>query len=235
MKKEIGLQLLLGEDIKIEEFTLKNHSIKEIVEMGYSNYLSYVAIMAIDRLNIADILWVERKIFYKDVSNWELFIDILTKQKETQVVLEFFLNETFDIYRNDETKEYILKTKDGKILNETKFNTIHDILALNCNLEKEYYFTKARGDKSAQLMLKMLYKKRGNSSESSHDLESIISSVLWASSIGKEIWNCSLFALYDGYGRIVKKINYELTMAAYYNGNINKKDFKIKQIDWTKK
>lgn len=88
---------------------------------------------------------------------------------------------------------------------------------------------------TAKYILKQIEKKR-KVQRQEINLQSIISSLIWKSGIGKEILEYPIFMIYEGYARLNLIDDWDKTMTAYYAGNIDTSKTKINfsKINWSK-
>ena len=65
-----GKDLVLSKDIRVKHFTLN-----DIREAGIDNYYKYLSLITLSVLDVADVLWCEKKVWYKDAgSDWDFFV-----------------------------------------------------------------------------------------------------------------------------------------------------------------
>lgn len=83
----MDLNLLLGEPIKVDlkkgtytpEFEglfLENYLLKDFLKpgIGYDRYMTWCQSIVITPKDIADVLWVEHNVYYKEISDWEFLL-----------------------------------------------------------------------------------------------------------------------------------------------------------------
>lgn len=70
------LQLLAGDNIALTKDIVINHpTLKDIKDVGIERYNTFLSVMTDVITDVADILWMEEKVWYEDIkSEWEFFI-----------------------------------------------------------------------------------------------------------------------------------------------------------------
>ena len=67
------LNLLKGTSLKInDELEIKHPTVNDILELGEKTYFKYIRILTISTKERADELWFDQKIWYEDISDWDL-------------------------------------------------------------------------------------------------------------------------------------------------------------------
>lgn len=231
------LSLLSGDDIFITELLkVKHPTVREIKEEGYNNYSTYIFLLAQnpeDRLVQLD----EMGINALDYDNWEIFNMFYMIMPEVCMrALEFFTGFKFDYRIDDTTNESYLTCNldDGNIvaISEYGFNLIHQVL-------REMNFLTTESLKFANDGVRKRYIKAQRAklrNAKPEGLDNLVSAVAWKSpnlSI-KEIFDISIYQLYDGYFRLMKIDNYENTMRGLYSGSIDTSKTRIdfNKISW---
>lgn len=108
------LSLLRGNDLILnDKIHVKNFKLKDIEEIGLDKYNKYISMCILSKLDVADVLWCERKIWYEDIkSEWEFFVQrALSGGKFRNIVIEknnrFVDIELNCIFVNDEYKNML--------------------------------------------------------------------------------------------------------------------------------
>ena len=83
MRQITELSLLKGRDIDLtDKVKLKHPTLNDIENIDSSLYRLYVSILTCGRVEYADILWCENKIWYEDIeSDWKLFLNMCFGQR----------------------------------------------------------------------------------------------------------------------------------------------------------
>ena len=71
-----ALCLLRGDNLKLtDEVQIIHPKLKQMTEIDLDKYNEYLSTMISTSMDIADILWVKHKVFYKDIkSEWDFFV-----------------------------------------------------------------------------------------------------------------------------------------------------------------
>lgn len=231
------MSLLSGDDIWVSEYVkIKHPTLAEIKELGYDNYNTFIFLFAQnpeDRLIQLD----EMGINALDYSNWDIF-NMLFPAMPVECIygLYWFTGLEFDYKIDEEENEpYLFSVdEDGNTITvgEHTFGLINDVLRKMNFLKDENL--KFGNEFSRKAYIKAQKAKIRNAKP--EGLDNIISAVAWKSpnlSI-KEIFDISIYQLYDGYFRLMKIDNYENTMRGLYSGSIDTSKTKIDfdKINW---
>lgn len=173
----------------------------------------------------------------RDAINYFLYKEgeyvLLFEKTEENTPLFIFYNAL-----KDENGQYSCSENNFKFT-EVFYNALKDYLfKLNWIDTKEAYEFTQGGNKRAKIfLLKQNYKKRKKKNKEDTNLSSIISALVAKGISYSEIWNFSIYFVYDIYYRLCKIENYTTTMRAYAAGNIDTKKNPIKwsEIDWASK
>ena len=241
LDEDIELELFRGNDIVMDEFiTLKAHTIKYIVdEIGYKKYISLLYYFCNTPYELRTQLYQE-DVLYTDITHWELFINFFNKGNKDN------MNEIFSRFLSINAEDYTVKYKEGKAvlensktqhqIDEFKFSYIVAILREISGIgnNKEPVF----GNKTAVIYdidreTRRIKKGRFKSKTS---LKSIMSSIAWNSSMNIfQIWDLTLYQIYDGLSSKVKKDNYDNIMLGIYTGNVESDSIDFNKENWFNK
>ena len=246
IKELTNLDLLVGEDYQItDKICIKHPKLSDILEIGENTYNKYVSVLTMDTIHVADILYETYGIWYEDISDWQLFLDnfnneyLSTNTKIIHDALKYFTGLDFTIGVQESNNEPILFSREtGAFINELIFKLISQFLKkINFMKDDEiYYQLRHAGSKgTAKYILKQISKKR-KVEKSTVDLQSIVSSLLWKTGVGKEVFDWGIFAIYEGYSRLNAIDNWDKTVTAYYAGTIDteKSQVNLDKINWSK-
>lgn len=231
------LSLLSGDDIYITELLkIKQPTVRDIKEIGYDNYNLFIFLLAQnpeDRLVQLDDMGIDGM----EYTNWDIFQMFFMIMPEQCVwSLKFFTELDFDFRIDEETKESYFATilDDGNIvvIGEHGFKLIHDVIReMNFLTEEKLKF----GNEGAKKRyIKAQRAKLRNTKP--EGLDNLISALAWKSPNLNilQIFDLSIYQLYDGYFRLMKIDNYENTMRGLYSGSIDTSKTKIdfNKINW---
>lgn len=89
-----SLSLFRGKSLEIGNgINIRHPKLSDIEELGYENYQKYTSILLSTSLDIADILWVEKGIWYEDIKNeWDFFIQ-KSFSFENKITVKFIYEE----------------------------------------------------------------------------------------------------------------------------------------------
>lgn len=228
------LQLLYGDNlILMDKIEIKHPKLIEIKEYGYEKYMSMVQYLTMTPQDVADILWFEMKIWYEDITQWELFISIFKENPLVYEAFEFFTGQKFELCATD---RFYLYCKDLDInMNENLFMQMSSFIRSINFISSKTELDLCGNKRTKKYLLQQQYKKRTRKYKSNIDLTSMVSAMLWKSGIGEEIWNYPIYRVYEGYYRLHSIENYNHTMFGLYSGNIDTKKTKIdlEKINWS--
>jgi hypothetical protein len=238
------LYMLYGEDYKInEDISIKNPQLREIMDLGYETYFSYVNSLILTPYEIGDILWFDMGVWYEDVTQWEMFLSFFEKDEVAQKALAWFLKvDDLALIQNTKTEEYyfvFIKDEKQIFVTEENFYEISSMIRKINNVPPPYEVGKETTKfVKIRLLERMKHdreKPKKNNFKENINIESIISSVAWCGTSNIiDIWNLTIYQLYDGYSRLSTKDNYDKTMSAIYAGTIESDKINQEQIYWAK-
>jgi hypothetical protein len=232
---------LRGSDIKIDsEIIIKSYTLNQIIDdIGvdkYSEYMSYIANSPYDmRAQL-----YECGMLYDKITHWQLFLSSysnILKNNIRDALLTLISIDLFQYFPNvDAEGEVTFVSLDGNIIDETKFNYIVGIIReINGypEISKEPKF----GNETSliyELERHIRRLKKGRRLNGDVTLKSIISSMAWAEGgIGiKDVWDLTLYQLYDGLNRKGKRDKYNNLMFGIYTGNINAESVNLNKENW---
>lgn len=165
----------------------------------------------------------------------------LIEELEYFILLNEIKNEKDLLNFDDKTlKEYNLitqKLNDIKVINKSNFNSIVEIIKdQNCikHEEKEEYNP---ANDMAKKFIERFKKNKSNAPKpkKEYGLYEIISSISWKTNIGTDVWDLTIYQLYDAFNRINIIDNYLNISHGIYSGSINPKKINFKEINWFRK
>lgn len=238
------LSLLSGEGFKVSVeddkiIVVRQPTVKEIIDIGYSNYISFIYLIAQEPHEKAlqlDDMGIDGFV----ISNWECFKIFFSLMPEHCILgLYFFTGLMFEprFYTDTENNEsfYLVATNEEDqiiAIEEKTFNEISRAI-------RQINFIKTDKPKFGNERAKKAYIrfKRSESkySKETEGLDTIVSAVAWKGTLDiLRVFDIGIYQLYDGYFRLMQIDNYENTMRGIYNGTIDiqKSKIDLKKISW---
>jgi hypothetical protein len=180
------------------------------------------------------------KIWYKDVTPWKLFIQLVVANPKVLDALEWFCGYPISLIC-DEKQELSLFLPDvNYFVNEHTYMYISQFLRqinyvtppkLNSDVEK------AGNKLTAKYLLEKQHARRQREIKDSTqvDLASIVSLLQWEGKKSDEIWSFPIYRIYEGYMRLNLSDNYHKTMGMYYSGNLDlsKSKIDLDKLNWS--
>jgi hypothetical protein len=225
-----SLDLLYGDGLKVfENLEIKHPTLLTIKQMGYQKYAKYISCMCINPIDIADILWIELDLWFEDFTAWSLFVNTYMNDETTREALDWFTGGKFELVEDD-IPYFIDKSNNIKI-DETIFNYIVNFIReINFISIKQQY--NAANRMTHERIFKEKYRKRKKKGTAKIDLASITSSLMFVGKVGNEVWDYPIYKVYEGYFRLCNVDNYDKTMTAIYNGNVDGSKIDLEKINW---
>lgn len=227
-----NLSIYFGKDIKItNNITLHVPTIKEIIEVGESQYLHCVSTFTMTHLDEAAIVFLDSiGIDFSQITDWELFVT-LVKGFPMEVTKILFSNldfSSFELY-NDENNNLIIKNKDGIVITEPIYKILVQYMRKINNIPKPK-FTKVKDNvkqkalavRYAKMKLEKETKKRESKEEQSFFLP-FISYLDFYFSL-EEIKNMNSYRFWEIIKRNQADKNAEHLYHGLYSGCLNLKD-----------
>jgi hypothetical protein len=186
-------------------------------------------------VDIGDVLWFDMKIWYEDLTQWKLFIDLyLQYPKEITDSLLWFTGLNFKIYEH-EGNFYLYNEEQDIAINEYFFMLISDYIRKINFMPNKSEIEQCGNKITKTYMLERQQKKRKKNIKTKINLSSMVSSLIWKGNKGIEVWNFPIYAIYEGYFRLNAIDNYDKTMTALYSGAIDttKTKIDIENINWS--
>jgi len=237
------LDLLYGDNLTIQisadkELSIKHPKLIEIKKLGFDTYSSYISFLTMKPTDIADILWFDMKIWYEDLTQWQLFIDLYRQYpEEVKNSLLWFIGLEFVPYVDEEGRFYLYNKENEVAINEYYFMKISDYIKKINFMPKKSDFDGCAGKIAKLYKLERQQRRRKWESKikSKINLSSMISSLIWKGNKGVEIWELPIYSIYEGYFRLSAIDNYDKTMTALYSGNIDttKNKIDVENINWS--
>lgn len=242
MDENIRLRLLRGNDITIDsDITIKSYKINQIIDTikinKYEEYLKYIAYTPYDMRT----LLYESGIIYEEITGWDIFINSLLNTKNNNNMVEgvkVLLSIDLKSYIPSKNKDgsYVLISPSGNILDQLKFNYIVDIVRAMNGMDSANSQPKFgnRASLVYEVEREIRRRKRNRKLNGDVSLSGIISSIAWnGGNIDLyNIWNLTLYQLYDGLNRAIRIKNYNNLMVGIYTRNIKYDSVNFNKVNW---
>lgn len=226
---DLKMSLLMGDSLFVDSFEIKQLKLKEILEIGYDRYQQLVSILTVDKEELAKLIE-----FKEDIDSMNVYDIIFNSQnlgllREFVDSLKFFLNES-EVVFHDSFGLVFGDVQDSKFLNSKNFNYISDAVKYtNClyNVDKDKLYNPE--DEKAMSIIKKLKRGRektekikSSKSEGKEDMDmaDIVSAVsVNSNSYNKSnIWDATIYQIYDEFRGIDKFVSYNTNVLAAING-----------------
>lgn len=156
-----ALCLLRGDNLKLtDEVQIIHPKLKRMTEVDLDKYNEYLSTMISTSMDIADILWVKHKVFYKDIkSEWDFFVqksvalsasctlkivdknDVLVDVMENCLLVNPYTRDSLNFFLNL-SGEYVVITKKTEDLENVVFYNVQMDSVGSCVLkENAFAFT----------------------------------------------------------------------------------------------
>ncbi len=231
---DLDLQLLEGSPIHIDDVGFFYvPSLREIAKINYSVYSQYVSLMLFDKKNVEGFQ-------DKEVDNFELIMIFCYQDANFQnnffKALDFFLKNNFSIFSN-EHEIFLYSTENTSRITKNSFEKIQSIVK-KINFIKDSEVEYKPANSKAQEMIDFIkrVKKNKPTPKEKINLKSIISGLSWKSNgINiKDIFDITIYQLYDGFFSTENIDNYYHTFTGIYSGNIDAKKLDMSNFHWAK-
>lgn len=246
VNEDLRLSLLAGDPIILNDNSgeiCKVHALKleEIKNMGLTMYYYYLSVLCNepdDWQGHDNLFEYTLSMCLKNKNYAYLVLSAIVCFTKESVYLgaNGFILDTKSDEKSGKVSDSSVGNKE-RVINKSNFENFIKLIKLqNCmSIEKEY----KPANKKAQEIINRLNKskKKKPKSKNNIDLASIISGVVWRSSHTniKNVWELSVYQLYDAFYRLGVIDDFNLVMTGYYTGNIEKKDIDFKNLNWVKK
>ena len=226
---DINLKLLAGMPIDINNLgILTPLKLKEITNIGESNYNELLSVLLIDKENIEGLN-------DQEISNLELLMVYSYQNFEFREKvlksLKLFFNKEF--FMSNEGLFYC----EDLIIDKEPFDDFQ--YALKCanhiEIKKEPEYVPGN-ERARKFMEKLKLNKQNIKKPETMNLHSIISGVAWKSNNMNiiEIFKLTIYQLYDAFYRLENIDNYNYTLSGIYAGTVDSKNINISNITWSR-
>ena len=238
---DINLRLLAGMTIDINNLgVLTPLKLKEITNIGESNYNELLSVLLIDKSNIEglndqEICNLELLMVYS-YQNIE-FREKVLKSLKLFLGNEFFMsNEGLFYCRKLISDNYGLFVYKNLVLDKDPFDDFQYVLKKANHIENKKEDEIIPGNERARkFMEKLKLSKQNIKKPETMNLHSIISGIAWKSNNINiiNIFDLTIYQLYDAYHRLENIDNYHYTLSGLYAGTVDGKNINLSKITWT--
>lgn len=241
LDENLQLKLLRGSDIKIDkEITIKSYTINNIIDdIGINLYNEFLRYIVYTPYDLRASLY-ESGIIHSNISHWDMFINHVFNMSDNKIreATKCLIGVDIVTYfpQKNNNGEIFLASSKGNVLDAMKFNHIVNILREINGLpptNKEPKFGNERAlIYEVERQIRRI--KKGRKVDGDVSLKSIISSIMWSNSgmdVDK-IWELTLYQLYDGLNRKIKKDRYDNLMLGVYTGNVKYDSINFNKENW---
>ena len=164
-----------------------------------------------------------------------MFLSMISNNSESIEPIKYMIDINLSEYslKESESGKYI-ENEAGHIIDEFKYNLIIKIIRIMNGMSENDEIDAGNRVTAIDLVNKEIRRIKRNRSFSNVTTSSIISSIAWSdSSINiLNIWDLTMYQLFDGLKRVNKRKDYDNLMRAYYTGNIKKEDINFRNVNW---
>jgi len=232
LKIDDELKLLKGSSYFVDGIEIKPFTIGEIVEIGYEKYYQLLNIFILDVEDILNNIPKE----LNDITVFDLFL-----KSGSQELFEALINAISLFLRVENSNEFGIDNEYNIIINKYKINNsnwsqICDIIQMQNCIKKEKESYNPANEEAKKIIERIKALKKENPIKESITLSSMISGVSWKSNNINilNIWDLTIYQLYDALNRLNLIDNYQFTLSGIYAGTVNGKEINMKDINWVK-
>lgn len=231
-KADLDLKLLMGSSVYANHIPVRPKTLREIVEIGYTEHMSRLRLLCLDRREIVSDEFIEQFDKVPIYAIWQTFGNEDMQEKYIRS-LEYFLDLRYSGIDVIDEEKIVLVFNDEVIVDRDTYNeiiyTIKKQNAYTESVDDKLKESTATTDKAKKILEKLhknkkkveeIKKKDDTSNATKIDFYSIISSVSTKSSnISKfNIWDLTLYQLYDEFERLQILDSYNTSILAMVQG-----------------
>lgn len=224
---DLTLKMLEGKPIPISDIGyIKQFTLSEINKLGYIKYNYYVGVICADLEGIEENKMYEWY-FMQCVNNTDYKMPFLG-------ALALFFDDEISF---DENGFYVGNAKNKKIIKNEDLMFIRLVIKKsNCIQNKREEKPKFANKKAEEMWNQVRENERKLQKILSNksNLSSLISGVAWKSGIHQNVWNLTLYQLFDAINRLNLIDSVDNTLDGIYAGTVDGKSVKKEELDWTK-
>lgn len=235
-KADIEIKLHANIPIQIENLGMyQSLSLKQIAEIGEDEYNNILGHLLFDKDNLPHSESEEEL-----PSTLQIVSTISSYDSDFKMVIErgielFFGEKVSLFFSENEAFFYFGKIRDSRHFTDEYWESFCQILRLENHIQKEKKEELKFFDERARQQHERIQKAiSGINKKAKNNLISIIHGMAWKSKNLNilDIWNLSLFQLYEGYKRMDFIGHYEDMMLGVYTGNIDSNKITFADIHW---
>lgn len=234
----LEMKLLKGSEINIEGLKIKPHTLHEIVdEYGLDRYYKVIGFTVLQKKDVNEYIRLDSEVYDKTT----VFQMLLANEMLAQYLIDFFkfILRFEDIYYIGDFFSIMVNYKEKYVvINKDNIDRILDkiFMAYCISLPREEKEDFKPANEAARRLMEQIKKNRAKApkKKANFDLSSIISGMSWkCSNISiLNIWDLTLYQLYDGFYRLDVIDNYDKTLSSVYHGMMDATKVDFKNKNW---
>ncbi|MBD1379215.1 hypothetical protein [Metabacillus arenae] len=230
-EEDIRLKLLVGLPIEIKGIGhLHLPSLYEIISMNESTYNTNISYLLFSKDNLN-----ENPEEFDPYSDYEILISFLYQDSSFRELIFNALEMVFGEKPNyKEGIVYFGELSEDSVLTEEKWEIIKKVIMIGNFIEVKKVEEYKAGNERARKFIEKLKKQKAEAVKikPKQSLHSIISSIGWKSIGIDNVFNLTIYQLYNGLRTLDNIDNYHYTLTGIYTGNIDGKKIKMSEIHW---
>lgn len=235
------LKLLAGFPIDFGIGYIHPLKLKEIIEIGESEYNKYLNVLLYDPTDVDIKKEMLDQLGITELTTYDFLIISSLQNVDFRILviqsLEYFLKEKVGFF-DKQGVFYLGSPYEKRFITRERYKDIKTILIKQNylkELEEEEELTFGN-ELARQWYMKLKRKEKQQPKPKPQiTLHSLISAIMWKSNKStEEILNMTIYQLYDGYYRLFLIDNCSNLNQGIYHGAINPKDIKNKDLNWAK-
>jgi len=234
-------KLINGKDIEINNnIIIKHPSIKDVLDMGEENYNKAIHIFVATPYDYMVELYDMGKL-YPEVTNWELFVNLLSINVYENSYKKIIGNYDFIPYKKENGETVLYNKEKNFIIDELLYQKISIYLKIINDIPLKDQINPSKEKKFQKLLVTELVKderykrkRRKNIEQNKMNiLLDYVTKLVWGTNKSyDEILNMTLYQFKLGIKTVSKIKNYEEIKLAYYTGNCDTKQVHMNTYDW---
>ncbi|MEK4512271.1 hypothetical protein [Paenibacillus sp. FSL K6-2524] len=209
-------------------------TLKEIAQMGFSNYNQQLSILLIDKNSFNhpfDDSVTDFDIFYANCYHNESFREVVFH------ALRLFFRAEPEMVEEEE--RFFIRLREGNVLDRSNFKALQSILYVANHLKKvmepEYNPVNSKAQEMINLILKT--RKKQPKPKEKMDLLSIVSGLAWKQNgiSLQELFELNIYQIYNGFFITNNIDHYHHTITGIYAGTVDGKSINMSDIHWANK
>lgn len=237
----LEMKLLKGSELDIEGLKIKPHTLHELVDViGLDTYYKLIGFTVLQKKDVNEYLKLDKEVYDKT----SVFQMLLANGALGKYIVDFlkFVTRMDDVYYLDTMFCIMVYYQDHYVvINKDNVDRIlGKIFKAYCiTLPKQEKEDFKPANEAARKLMEQIRKNRAKAPKpkAEFDLASIISGMAWKSANTNilDIWQLTLYQLYDGFYRLDIIDNYDKTLSSVYHGMMDAKQIDFKKKNWYRK